>query len=100
MASEHTLYTLYPSTLSTKKYAVWVTNPATGRAKKVSFGAVGYEDYTTHKNVDRIAKYRTRHVNDKIKDPTASGFWSWHILWGDSTSIQTNMRAVRTMLHV
>ena len=100
MKSERKLYTLYPSTLTTKKYDVWVVNPDTGRTKKVSFGASGYEDYTTHEDTERRAKYRTRHAKDKIKDPTSSGFWSWHVLWGDSTSVQTNLRAVKNMLHV
>lgn len=89
------LYKLYKSASSTKKYDVYVINPKTGRVKKVSFGAKGYEDYTTHHDKERRERYRTRHAKDKINDITSPGFWSWHILWGNSTSIQRNMSSIK-----
>lgn len=92
--SRKQLYRLYKSTLKTKKYDIWIENPKTGNIKKISFGAKGYEDYSIHKDKERRERYRTRHKNDKIKDPTSSGFWAMRLLWGDSTSIDKNLRDV------
>ena len=85
------LYTLYTSTNPKKKYDVYVINPKTGRIKKVSFGATGYDDYTTHHDKERRKRYRLRHQNDK-DDPMYAGFWSNRVLWGDSTDINVNMK--------
>ena len=90
----HKLYKLYKSTIPTKKFDIWIENPKTGNIKKVSFGARGYEDYSIHKDKERRERYRMRHRNDKIKDPTSPGFFSWHILWGNSTSINKNLKEV------
>jgi hypothetical protein len=80
------LYKLYPSSRKDKKFDIYVWSNK-GNIKKVSFGATGYEDYTIHKDKERRERYRTRHKNDKINDPTAPGFWSWWVLWGDSSNI-------------
>lgn len=93
-----TLYKLYKSTLPGKKFDVYVRNKKTGGTKKVSFGATGYEDYTIHHDKDRRERYRSRHKNDKINNPLYPGFWSWHILWGDSTSISQNMKNINKYL--
>lgn len=92
--TEKKLYTLYNSTLETKKFDVWIKNPKTGNIKKISFGARGYDDYTIHKDKERRKKYRLRHQHDKINDPTSSGFWSYWILWGESTDINKNMKSI------
>lgn len=81
------LYKLYPSTRSEKKFDIYVLTK-TGRVKKVSFGAKGYEDYTIHKDKERRSRYRIRHKKDKIRDPTTPGFWSWWVLWGESSNLQ------------
>lgn len=77
------LYKVYPSTLKTKKFDIYVINPRTDNVKKVSFGAKGYEDYTIHKDKHRRERYLIRHKNDHINDPTTPGFWSTHLLWGN-----------------
>lgn len=93
------LYTLYKSSTYGKKFDVYVENTRTGRIKKVSFGAKNYEDYTIHHDKYRREKYRTRHINDKIDDHTYPGFWSWHVLWGKSTSLSKNMSYTVNNLH-
>ena len=80
------LYTVYKSELASKKYDVYIMN-TTGRVKKVPFGAKGYSDFTIHKDKDRRERYRSRHANDKLDDPTKSGFWSWYALWGNSSNL-------------
>lgn len=88
----YSLYTLYKSKNNGKKYDVYVVNPETQRINKVSFGAKGYSDYTIHRDKDRRERYRTRHFKDSKTDYTKPGFWSWHILWGDSVDLYKNMK--------
>jgi hypothetical protein len=85
------LYTLYRSTNPNKKFDVYVENPKTDRIKKVSFGARDYEDYTMHHDKERRERYRIRHKNDRYDNHLYPGFWSWHVLWGKSSSLKTAM---------
>jgi hypothetical protein len=88
-----TLYEAPPD--SPKKWAVGVPT-ASGKGKTVLFGARGYEDFTTHHDVERRERYRTRHQHDRIDDPYAPGFWSWWALWGESANLDTSFaNAVR-----
>lgn len=89
-----TPYKLYRSTNASKKYDVYVPNDQSQRLKKVSFGARGYQDYTQHKDKERRDRYRERHIHDHINDPFSPGCWSYHVLWGNSTSLDTNLRAL------
>ena len=82
----------YENKGSPKKWAVCVPTPS-GRGRTVTFGARGYEDYTQHKDKDRRQRYRQRHQSDNLDDPYSAGFWAWHVLWGNSTDIDTNFRA-------
>jgi hypothetical protein len=72
---------------SPKKWVVRVPT-ASGRGKEVAFGARGYEDFTTHHDVERRERYRTRHQRDRLDDPYAPGFWSMWALWGESDDLE------------
>ena len=73
----------------THKYRAIFDNE--GRSKTTKFGATGYDDYTRGATKEQRDAYRTRHAKDlKTGDPTKAGYLSYHILWGDSTSIITN----------
>lgn len=64
--------------------------------KRVPFGAVGYSDYTLHHDKLRRERYLTRHRrNETWSNPQTAGSLSRYILWGDSTSIDANVRAFR-----
>lgn len=69
-------------------------NACGGSNHKVThFGAEGYEDYTIHKDKERRDRYRARHEKDlDTKDPTRAGYLSYYLLWGDSTSLQENIK--------
>jgi hypothetical protein len=70
---------LCPSTRSTKKYMVIFEN-----GKTVHFGAAGYEDYTIHKDPERMERYTQRHEQKEdwsINGLYTPGFWAKHILW-------------------
>ena len=69
------------STRSGKKYMV-ILEPK----KTIHFGADGYDDYTTHHDDARKAKYIQRHASrEDWNDPLTAGFWSRWILWNKKT---------------
>ena len=64
-----------------KKYDAFID----GR-KIVSFGAKGYEDFTTHKNEERKERYLKRHrTNEDWNDPLTAGFYARWLLWNKET---------------
>lgn len=85
------LLKIVKSPKSDKKWmAVFETD--SGRQKTTHFGAKGMEDYTQHHDKERRERYRERHKKDlDTKDPTRAGYLSYHILWGDSTSMTSNI---------
>ena len=59
---------------------------------KKDFGQANANDYTITKDKEARARYRKRHAKDlKTNDPTRAGYLSYHLLWGDSTNLQTNI---------
>ncbi len=66
-----------------------------GDRKTVHFGASRYEDYTIHKDKERRRLYRLRHAKEKHQAPDTPGALSYHILWGESTSFEENIRSFR-----
>jgi hypothetical protein len=81
-----------PSTKSDKKYMA-IFYEGDKKVKTTHFGAKGMDDYTIKKNKEQRDRYRTRHKKDlDTKDPTKAGYLSYYILWGDSTSLQENIK--------
>ena len=63
------------------------------KKKKVHFGQENADDYTITKDKEQRDRYRTRHKKDlDTKDPTRAGYLSYYLLWGDSTSLQQNIK--------
>lgn len=83
------------STKADKKLmAIFETD--TGRKKTTHFGAKGMDDYTITHDKQQRDRYRTRHKKDlETGDHTKAGFLSYYILWGDSTSRQTNINSYK-----
>lgn len=72
---------LRESTNPEKKFMVTIFN---GRKKTLHFGDSEYEDYTIHKDPERLKKYDSRHTsreNWKKSGLHSAGFWSKWILW-------------------
>jgi len=70
----------------------WIAHFDDGR--KTRFGAVGMDDYTITKDKEQRERYRDRHRKDlETKDPHKAGYLSYYVLWGDSTSVEQNVRA-------
>ena len=83
------------------KWIAIFINSITKSRKKTYFGISKYEDYKIHKNKLRRDAYRKRHLRDlKTNDPTRAGFLSYYILWGDSTSIQKNIKIYKKKFHL
>jgi len=69
-----------------------------GRKKTTHFGASGMDDYTKTHDKEQRERYRTRHAKDlQTADPTRAGHLSYYLLWGDSTSLQTNISKYKKM---
>ena len=68
----------------------WVAVFADGT--RTAFGAKGYKDYTQHHDKLRRANYLQRHrTSETWTNPKTAGALSRWILWGDSTSLSTNL---------
>lgn len=67
-----------------------------GRIKHTDFGDSSATDYLLSKDKERRERYRDRHRKDlETNDPTRAGFLSWYILWGDYTSLRSNIDAYK-----
>ena len=77
-----------------KKYKAIFTKDD-GKTKTIHFGSSMHQDFTQHKNLERRRLYRQRHEKDLKGDPMSAGYLSYYVLWGDSTSLQTNIKAFK-----
>lgn len=72
-----------------------------GRTKTTKYGALGMDDYTKTHDTAQRERYRTRHKKDLATgDPSRAGFLSYHVLWGNSTSMHANLAAYRARYHL
>ena len=67
-------------------------------SKTISFGAAGYQDFTTHKDTQRRQNYIRRHSNeDWTRSNVESAAWlSRYILW-EKPTLQEAIRNANTM---
>jgi hypothetical protein len=89
------LLSVKPATDGKYKYTAQFLQD-TGRIKTTHFGAKGMDDYTLTHDKEQRERYRQRHKKDlATKNPMRAGFLSYYILWGNSTSIQENIRTFK-----
>jgi len=81
-----------------KKYMI-----ITPTGKKIGFGAVGYEDYTMHKDEERKQRYVARHKkHEDWHNKNTAGFWSKNLLWNKPTlkeSIEDTEKKFNIKIH-
>lgn len=66
------------------------------KTKTIPFGAANFSDYTIHYDKNRRTRYITRHSkNEHFNEPMTAGSLSRWILWGDSTSLETNIKSFK-----
>ena len=86
-----------PSKAKNKKFTATFSHYIDGKLKKIKtsqFGDSRYEDYTQHSDKLRRERYRARHSKDLKKGTYMSpGFLSYYLLWGDSSSLNTNINS-------
>ena len=73
-----------------KKYVA--TFSTDDKLKKIHFGDSRHDDYTIHHDKKRRESYRARHYTGKSAKPDTANALSYHILWGESTSLQQNIK--------
>jgi hypothetical protein len=94
MTDKFKLLEIQPSTTATKKWTAVFSDGT--KTRRVSFGAKGMDDYTLKHDKEQRERYRTRHAKDLQRGtPFSPGYLSYYLLWGDSTDLQTNVRAYR-----
>jgi len=79
-----------------KKYKVIVDG------KTIHFGAEGYDDYTSHNDPERKAKYIARHKvreNWNKSGISTAGFWSRWLLWNEP-SLQASIKAIERKFNI
>lgn len=68
---------------------------------RTKFGRQGSPDYTLTGDKERRRLYRIRHKKDlDTKDPKRAGYLAYYILWGDSTSIQENVKSYKARFNM
>ena len=88
--------TISNSTNPKKKLMAIFTNDDGKKVKTSHFGQAGADDYTITKDKEQRTRYRNRHKKDlDTNDYKKAGYLSWFLLWGDSTSLQENIKSYK-----
>ena len=86
---------LTKSSIPGKKYTIVFFDADRKKVKTIQFGQAGADDYSKTGDKQQRDRYRDRHSNSRenhnVADTPASA--SWHILWGNSTSLSANYNA-------
>lgn len=92
------MFLLQRSDKPTKKFMVSVV--AGNKVKTIYFGAAGYEDYTIHKDPERMKRYVQRHASREDWSSSGvmtPGWWSRWLLW-NKPSLQASLTDLRSKL--
>jgi hypothetical protein len=73
---------LIKATNGKNKYTMIFYDHLRKKVKTINFGAVGYDDYTTHKDLQRKMNYIQRHeAREDWSNPMTAGTLSKFLLW-------------------
>lgn len=79
-----------------KKFKMVFYDTARKKIKSISFGAVGYEDFTITGDIQQKMNYISRHqARENFNDPMTAGSLSRWILW-DKTSVSASYKSYRS----
>jgi hypothetical protein len=71
------------------------------KTKKVHFGQKDSSTYLNHRDDKKRDAYLARHkVNENWSDPLTAGSLSKHLLWGNSTSLEQNIKSFKKRFHL
>tara|TARA_R110000782_G_scaffold105000_2_gene192880 strand:- start:715 stop:1014 length:300 start_codon:yes stop_codon:yes gene_type:complete len=83
-------------TAKNKKWKAIFSDENGKKIKTSQFGDDRYSDYTIHKDKERRTKYRDRHKGNLSKtDYMSPAHLSYYLLWGDSTSLKSNINSYK-----
>ena len=69
-----------------KKFKMIFYDSMRKKISSASFGQVGYEDFTTHGDLQRKQNYIQRHkAREDFANPMTAGALSKHLLWNKTT---------------
>jgi hypothetical protein len=89
-------YTQLLKGIGAKKYKMVFYDTARKKIKSISFGAVGYEDFTITGDIQQKMNYISRHqARENFNDPMTAGSLSRWILW-DKTSVSASYKSYRS----
>jgi hypothetical protein len=89
------VYVLRRLLYGTKKFEV-----ITPSGQKIRFGAQAYDDYTTHRDKERLRRYIARHsARESWSNPNTAGFWSRWLLW-NKQSIPAAIRDIQARFRI
>lgn len=91
------LKSVKPSSDPDKKLDVTIEQPS-GREKTIRIGAKGMDDFTKTHDEEQKERYIARHKareDWKLSGILTAGFWSKHLLWGDTTSLRKNIEITK-----
>ena len=87
------------SPLKTKRFRVYLDN-----GRKYDFGLKTGQTYIDHHDKIKRINYRARHLGSEKEKPylenllASPALFSFHILWGPSTSIKKNIQVLNKLL--
>lgn len=91
--------TIKQSTNKNKKFMAIFSKDIKGKRQVIKithFGQKGAEDYTIHGDKNRRKNYRARHKSDLEKgNYMSAGYLSYYLLWGEATSLQSNINTYK-----
>ena len=87
------LVSVKKSTAKNKKFTAIFSDD--GREKKVHFGGQGFTDYTKGATDQQRRSYRARHASGKTAKPDTPNALSYYLLWGNSRSLASNLKAFK-----
>ena len=83
-------------TAKNKKWKAIFYNDEGKKIKTSQFGQIGAGDYTITKDKEQRKRYRARHRKDLAKgDYMSPGYLSFYILWGEATSLKSNINSYK-----
>ena len=85
-------------TAKNKKFKAIFYDGEGKKIKTTQFGDNRYQQYIQHKDKERRSKYRSRHKGNLSKGTYMSpSHLSFYLLWGDSSSFDTNIKKYKKM---
>jgi hypothetical protein len=89
-------YTQLLKGTGTHKYKMIFFDSARKKLKTVQFGAVGYESYPDHQDLQRKQNYIDRHkAREDFNNPMTAGACAFWILW-NKTSVSASYKDFRS----